>query len=74
MKLTWTKTSAGGYMTQRFGGWFTGESDAYITPGEGCEWHVSVNVRGQYTTATVATAAAAKRFAAKKMKDAGVTC
>lgn len=67
MRITWKPTAVGGYATKRFGGWFTGETSATITP-DGDKWHLAMVLNGRHEFATFATLAQAKRVAMESMK------
>lgn len=67
MRITWKPTGVGGYKTPRFGGWFTGETSAMITP-DAHQWHVALVLNGRHEYASFATLAAAKRMATRKIK------
>lgn len=67
MRITWKPTAVGGYATKRFGGWFTGETSATITP-DGDKWHLAMVLNGRHEFATFATLAQAKRVARESIK------
>ncbi len=68
MRITWKPTAVGGYVTKRFCGWFTGETSAMITP-DTHQWHLAMVLNGRHEYASFATITAAKRMAAKKIKE-----
>jgi hypothetical protein len=66
MKLTWRQTSVGGYVAN--GGALLRSWSAYITPSDDRRWYAAIEIDGNHEYSEHASAAAAKRWAAGKVK------